>query len=199
MLRRQPEDRTRNTMIQTGVSGRKSPQPAVTAAARQAVPASSRRKPNQRKKVPESTRTSIAPRLDENDRRPDWSGLIPNPTWNKSGSRNGVASRPIRQKAPVTVPMRNGADLQQPEIEDRIRTSSRMSAVEQQDGKGGDKEECTQGSRDQRASDILDREFEQPEAEPGDKKSGQVEPGWRRSAEILDPPERQRHADDADR
>ena len=95
--------------------------------------------------------------------------------------------------------MRNGADLQQPEIEDRIRTPSRMSAVEQQDGKGGDKEESTQGSRDQRAPDILDREFEQPEAEPGDKKSGQVEPGWRRSAEILDPPERQRHADDADR
>src|SRR5215469_4857351 len=74
-----------------------------------------------------------------------------------------------------------------------------MSAVEQQIGRGGAKEESTQGSRDQRSRDILDREVEQPEAEPGGKESRQVESGWRRSAEILVPPERQRHADGADR
>jgi len=67
-------------MSHTGVSACNSPQAAVTAAARQALPASSRRKPKTRRSGPENTRTIIAPRLDEKVSRPACSGLNPKPT-----------------------------------------------------------------------------------------------------------------------
>ena len=56
-----------------------------------------------------------------------------------------------------------------------------------------------EGPGDHRAPDILDRELEQREAEAGDEEAAQIEPRRRRCAEILDQPQRQHHAADADR
>src|SRR5215831_21291997 len=88
MLRAHPELSTTTTVSQTGVSGRSSPKPAVTAAARQALPTSSRRNPKTRRKAPDNIRTSIAPRLEEKVRSevapvswtPDYLGLR-SPRW----------------------------------------------------------------------------------------------------------------------
>src|ERR1700738_4957871 len=80
MLRTQPDSRSSATITQTGVSGRSSPQAAVTAAARRALPASSRRNPKTRRNQPEKVRTSIAPRLEEKVNRPECNGLSPTPT-----------------------------------------------------------------------------------------------------------------------
>ncbi len=53
----------------------------------------------------EKIRTNIAPKVEEKLRMPACVGLSPNPIWNSNGRRNGVASSPMRQIPPVTVPM----------------------------------------------------------------------------------------------
>src|SRR5690349_14460114 len=73
-----------------------------------------------------------------------------------------------------------------------------MPPVDQQNGKGC-REECRpERAWDHRAPDVLDRQLEEREAEASEQKPAQVEPRWRRCAEILDEPEGQDDAGDPD-
>jgi hypothetical protein len=74
-----------------------------------------------------------------------------------------------------------------------------MPPVEQQDGQRDEQHKPTKGAGENRAPDILDRQFEQGQPEPGEHKSAQIEPRRRRGAEIVDQPECEDDAGDPDR
>jgi len=107
MLRMQPEANTTTTMIQCGVSA---PNSAKTGcyrrrsdgAADQCLAKSRRRAAEFAKKV----RTSIAPNVDEKVSIPACTGLRPKPDLKQQRqTKNGLASRPMRQMPPFSVAM----------------------------------------------------------------------------------------------
>ena len=189
-------------MSQAGVSALNSAKAAVTAADRQR-----RRRPGPAKPEPaqqnaaKSVRTNIAPKRRRKASAARLaSGLSPNPTWNSSGSRNGVASSPIRQMPPVTVPMWKVL------ICSRLRSSTGAGLrracqhVEQQQRHGDREKGDAERPADDRPADILDRQFEQERGRARrSKKPTQIEPRRRRRPEILEQPQRQRAAEHADR
>jgi len=65
------------------------------------------RKPKRRSTVATAIFMPMAPSADENVIMPDWNGLMPKPTCSISGSRNGSAPMPSRNRKPPSTLARN--------------------------------------------------------------------------------------------
>ena len=50
---------------------------------------------------------TIAPKAEAKVSMPDWNGVMPKPSWNISGNRNGTAPLPIRKIVPPMIAARN--------------------------------------------------------------------------------------------
>ena len=71
----------------------------------------------------------IAPIDETNVSRPDCTGLKPNPSCSISGSRNGDAPMPMRNSEPPTTPARNVGELEERQVEQRVRVAALVDNV----------------------------------------------------------------------
>ena len=72
---------------------------------------------------------TIAPKAEAKVSMPDWNGVMPKPSWNISGSRNGTAPLPIRKIVPPMIAGAERAVGEDPRVEDRIGGAPRVADI----------------------------------------------------------------------
>ncbi len=103
--RRQPEASSTRKITRCGVAAVNRPNMPMAADATRALTVSTLRNPNRLRMIVVSVFMNIAPTAVAQVSRPDCSGFIPKPSCSKSGSRNGVAPTPMRNRLPARTPV----------------------------------------------------------------------------------------------
>ncbi len=103
--RRQPEASSTRKITRCGVAAVNRPYAPTAAEATRALTVSTLRNPNRLRMIVVSVFMNIAPTAVAQVSSPDCRGFIPKPSCSRSGSRNGVAPTPMRNRLPARTPV----------------------------------------------------------------------------------------------
>ena len=130
---------------------------------------------------------------------PDWNGVMPKPSWSRSGSRKGVAPMPTRIDEAADDACEERIDLEQAEIEQRRGRGAGVADIEPAADEADNEQRRHHRRREESLADGGEAEGETGEPDAGQDEALHVERRQILLAEILDVVRGKDDAEDADR